>query len=292
MNREITYQPAAQAEIAGQVKPTALGLMAQNLNVDPAKLLSTLKNTVFKGATDDELLALVVVANTYGLSPLLKELYAFPAKGGGIVPVVSIDGWISMINRQSQLDGIEFAMSADGEECTCRIYVKGRNRPVEVTEYKSECFRNSEPWKTMPKRMLRHKALIQCARVAFGFSGIYDEDEATRIAAANTIQTVTTKTRPTFEAIEAKAEPDAIPMEFETVEAPASEPTQATLQDRVSILIADCSIATGTLMGWLAKRKVFTGKAVWELPDNVCEDLLKNWNDYQRMLEVYAGESK
>jgi len=30
--------------------------------------------------------------------------------------------------------------------------------------------------------MLRHKALIQAVRVAFGFSGIYDEDEAQRIA--------------------------------------------------------------------------------------------------------------
>ena len=30
-------------------------------------------------------------------------------------------------------------------------------------------------------RMLRHKALIQCARLAFGFTGIYDQDEAERI---------------------------------------------------------------------------------------------------------------
>ena len=29
--------------------------------------------------------------------------------------------------------------------------------------------------------MLRHKAMIQCARLAFGFVGIYDEDEAQRI---------------------------------------------------------------------------------------------------------------
>ena len=29
--------------------------------------------------------------------------------------------------------------------------------------------------------MLRHKALIQCARVAFGFSGVYDEDDARQI---------------------------------------------------------------------------------------------------------------
>jgi phage recombination protein Bet len=166
-------------------KQSALAVMANQLSVEPEKLLNTLKNTVFKGASNDELLALVVVSNTYQLNPLLKELYAFPAKGGGIVPVVSIDGWISMVNRQAGLDGIEFEMSPDGEECTCRIYIKDRSRPVTVTEYKSECFRGTEPWKTMPKRMLRHKALIQAARIAFGFSGICDEDEATRIKAAN-----------------------------------------------------------------------------------------------------------
>ena len=29
--------------------------------------------------------------------------------------------------------------------------------------------------------MLRHKAMIQCARLAFSYSGIYDQDEAERI---------------------------------------------------------------------------------------------------------------
>lgn len=34
----------------------------------------------------------------------------------------------------------------------------------------------------MPNRMLRHKAAIQATRYAFGFAGIYDEDEAARFA--------------------------------------------------------------------------------------------------------------
>ena len=37
------------------------------------------------------------------------------------------------------------------------------------------------PWQTHTKRMLRHKTLIQGFRLAFGFAGIYDEDEAGRI---------------------------------------------------------------------------------------------------------------
>ena len=38
------------------------------------------------------------------------------------------------------------------------------------------------PWQSHPSRFLRHKATIQCARLAFGFVGIHDQDEAERIA--------------------------------------------------------------------------------------------------------------
>lgn len=161
-------------------KPSALSVMASRFSVDPKRLLETLKNTVFKGASDDEMMTLVVVANEYGLNPLTKEIYAFPAKGGGIVPVVSIDGWLRMMNNHPQFDGIEFEfMSEAGKliSCTAIIHRKDRTHPICVTEYLSECRRNTEPWK-MEHRMLRHKATIQCARVAFGFSGITDEDEA------------------------------------------------------------------------------------------------------------------
>ncbi|MGA0328182.1 MAG: recombinase RecT [Limisphaerales bacterium] len=64
---------------------------------------------------------------------------------------------------------------------TCRMYVKGRSRPVSVTERMSECGRKTIPWQTMPWRMLRHKAYMQAARYAFGLAGIYDQDEANDI---------------------------------------------------------------------------------------------------------------
>ena len=168
--------------------------MAARLNVEPDKLLNTLKATVFKGASNEELLALVVVANEYGLNPLLKEIYAFPAKGGGIVPVVGIDGWLKMINRHAKFDGLDSPVAFGGdskpESCTCSIWVKGRKHPVRVTEYYDECYRATDPWKVMPARMLRHKAISQCARVAFGFSGIQDEDEARDTIKAQAIEII------------------------------------------------------------------------------------------------------
>lgn len=160
---------------------TLTGKLAAKLDMgDGRELVDTLKATAFKGqVTDAQMTALIVVANQYGLNPWTKEIYAFPDKNNGIVPVVGVDGWARIINTHAQFDGMEFVQ--DAEECTCRIFRKDRSHPVAVTEYMSECKRGTGPWQSHPRRMLRHKAMIQCARLAFGYVGIYDQDEAERI---------------------------------------------------------------------------------------------------------------
>ena len=146
------------------------------------ELYQVLKSTAFKGeVTDAQLSALLIVAKQYGLNPWTKEIYAFPDKGG-IVPVVGVDGWSRIINSSPQFDGMDFEQNADS--CTCVIYRKDRSHPIKVTEWMAECKRAGvKPWESHPYRMLRHKAMIQCARIAFGFGGIYDQDEAERIVA-------------------------------------------------------------------------------------------------------------
>lgn len=147
---------------------------------DGTELIETLKATAFKGQVSDaQMTALMVVANQYGLNPWCKEIYAFPDKNNGIVPVVGVDGWARIMNNHQQFDGMEFEQ--DNEKCTCTIYRKDRTHPIKATEYMEECKRGTGPWQSHPKRMLRHKAMIQCARLAFGFGGIYDQDEAERI---------------------------------------------------------------------------------------------------------------
>ena len=155
--------------------------LATTLNMgDGTGLIETLKATAFKGQVSDaQMTALMVVANQYALNPWTKEIYAFPDKNNGIVPVVGVDGWSRIINSHPQFDGIEFEQ--DEQSCTCIIFRKDRNRPIKVTEWMAECKRGTGPWQSHPKRMLRHKAMIQCARLAFGYGGIYDQDEAERI---------------------------------------------------------------------------------------------------------------
>jgi RecT family len=143
------------------------------------------------------LAAFLLVAKQYDLNPFIKEIYAFPSKRGGIVPVVSVDGWCSLINRQPHFDGAEFEDTVvDGKlfSVTCRIFRKDRSHSMAVTEYMSECKRSIDTWDKWPSRMLRHKSLIQCGRYAFGLSGIYDPDEVERIQEAEGSSVVTYET--------------------------------------------------------------------------------------------------
>jgi phage recombination protein Bet len=219
-------------ELIPSQKQSALSVMAGKFSVEPIKLLDTLRATLMPKATNEELLAFVVTANQYDLNPFTKEIYAFPGRSGGITPVVSVDGWIKLMNRHPQFDGIQFRTDdVDGKpfSVTATIYLKDRSRPVEITEFFSECNRNSEPWKVNPRRMLRHKALIQCARVAFGFSGITDEEEATP-----QVQVNVTPSRPIFRSkLEPKVEPqphEYLP-EHNPIPTATVQPTEAILNE-------------------------------------------------------------
>jgi phage recombination protein Bet len=163
--------------------------LASRVGMEPEKFYNTIKNTVFSGASDHECNALLMVAHEYGLNPLLKEIYAFKGQGGGIVPMIPIDGWLTMVNRNPMFAGYETHYPPEdqwvdraGKKCPAWIEVvmirKDMTKSFPHREYMDECYKDSGPWKSHPKRMLKHKAFIQSARFALGYSGIYDEDEA------------------------------------------------------------------------------------------------------------------
>jgi len=192
-------------------KPTLIGKFAEKYSIDADKLMGILKATAFKQRDDspevsnEQMAALLIVADQYNLNPFTKEIFAFPDKKNGIVPVVGVDGWSKIMNGHPNYDGIEFRYSDEmmtiegAKDCPTwievSIYKKDISRPVVIREYIDEVYKppyignkgkNNEyvisgPWQTHTKRQLRHKGLIQCARIAFSFSGIFDEDEARNI---------------------------------------------------------------------------------------------------------------
>lgn len=210
---------------------------ADRFGVEPAKLWATLKATAFRvkdgEATDEQMMALLIVADQYSLNPFTREIFAFPDKQNGIVPVVSVDGWSRIINERPELDGIEFAYSEEiipagklpglihpaHAWIECLIHRKDRKLPVVIREWLEEVYRppfegtgrdgkpykKESAWQTHTRRFHRHKTLIQASRIAFGFAGIYDEDEAQRIVDV-TAETQIVEKRPLRESVK-RAEP-------------------------------------------------------------------------------------
>ena len=188
---------------------TQINQLAERFDLPQSEeLYQVLKATAFKGeVTDAQLSALLIVSKQYGLNPWTKEIYAFPDKKNGIIPVVSVDGWARIINSHPAFDGMDFGfsdemVSMDGANSKapawteCVIHRKDRSHPTVIREYLDEVYKApfkpkdggytvAGPWQTHPKRFSRHKAMIQCARMAFGFGGIYDDDEADRIASSS-----------------------------------------------------------------------------------------------------------
>jgi len=169
-----------------QDRKSILLSMATKFGMEPAAFEQTVRATCgCDKATKEQFAAFLLVANEYGLNPVTREIYAFPTRGGGIQPIVGIDGWMTMANNHAAYDGITFVdrLSDDGQlvAITAQVHRKDRAHPVEVTEYLAECRQGTDPWKKWPARMLRHKAAIQAIRYAFGFSGIVDPDEADRM---------------------------------------------------------------------------------------------------------------
>jgi phage recombination protein Bet len=191
------------AEISEHTKPKLVEIFAERYHVDANKVMAALKTTAFKQSgnnniSNEQMMALMIVANQYKLNPFTKEIFAFPDKGS-IVPVVSVDGWSRIMNEHPAMDGIEFEYSPETldhkgktahEWIDCIIYRKDRSRPIRVREFFDEVSKTSGPWLSHPNRMHRHKAEIQCARIAFGFAGIYDQDEAENIIHGGTVDLV------------------------------------------------------------------------------------------------------
>lgn len=88
-------------------------------------------------------------------------------------PFITIEGWIKLINQHPQFCAIEFNFPIQDNQKSlswieCAIYRKDRIKPITVREYLAEAITEQNGWKERPNRMLRHRALAQCAKIALG----------------------------------------------------------------------------------------------------------------------------
>ena len=109
------------------------------------------------------------------LDPFTDEISIYQYEDGHWQAFITIDGWSKLINSHPAFSGISFTESNElvggvPTWMSCTIYRNDRVVPIEVKEYLCEIQTEHSIWKEMPRRMLRHRVIAQCARLAFGVS--------------------------------------------------------------------------------------------------------------------------
>lgn len=167
--------------------------LAADWGTDPAGLKTLLIETCFRinypqaPLNNEELMRLLRLCHRYRLNPFLGEICARRSSTGLVIPSVSLDGWLKILNSFSDYNGMEVSMSErevriDGvpvpEWCEVTIYRRSIDHPVAHREYAVECVTEDPAWKQHPRRMLKRRTTVQAARYAFGVSvGFFEISE-------------------------------------------------------------------------------------------------------------------
>jgi hypothetical protein len=154
---------------------TAINTLCQTLDLDPEEVQLWLDQHL--GIPLYPQVQLLRLANKYRLDPLSDEITLLQNQDQTYQPFITIDGWSKLMNDHPQYAGMSLRDSSeliDGiptwMECT--IYRNDRILPIVIKEYYEEVKTDHPSWQQMPRRMLRHRAIQQCARLALGISAI------------------------------------------------------------------------------------------------------------------------
>lgn len=173
-------QPTQRTRGIGKKVPITKTKSIETLILDVAHALAidtqALKDWITEESAPNELLrTILLTCQRLGLNPLMGHIAWEVTSKGDWEIYIPIDGWIALIHREPKFQGITFDQSSQTENgipiwMECRIYRSDLTHPITVREYFSELKTDHPMWIQMPRRMLRHKTLQQCVRLAFGIS--------------------------------------------------------------------------------------------------------------------------
>ena len=170
-------KPTTQGKkgVVKQVSPMAKALKgaAQAIGVTPKDLSAWFSQYPQLSEVSQET-CLRLIAE-YRLNPRADEIDLVQFEKGRWQVFITVNGWAKLINAHPAFCGIEFSEASELEEGVplwmgCAIYRTDRIKPIEVKEYFTEMKTEHAAWQQMPRRMLRHRAMQQCARLAFGIT--------------------------------------------------------------------------------------------------------------------------
>lgn len=160
----------------------------------------TIKNTVAKKATDDELDMFMHLAKEYNLDPFQGEIYFWKFGKKDPTIMTSRDGYLKIANQHPAFDGMDsgviypgddFKKTADGVEHSLDIsnmgkqpigayavvYRSDREVPTRVIIPFKDYNKDNKVWNNYPSAMIQKCAESMALKRAFSVSGLVSKEE-------------------------------------------------------------------------------------------------------------------
>jgi len=188
MNTSATStEPIRTSSSPINVLEQAIEKSAQSLQIPKEELLLWLDQQMAPMYTQLQLLRL---ADKYQLDPLANEVGIFQHDDATQSAYITIDGWSKLINQHPQYAGMSLRESSELTNeipnwMECTIYRNDRILPIVIKEYFQEVRTHHASWYQMPRRMLRHRVIQQCARLALGISAAEFHTDAQQPGSTN-----------------------------------------------------------------------------------------------------------
>ena len=167
-----TYKNLALSiELLTNLIKKEIEMNAKQLGLETTELQAWIDLQVM--APKQTILALLRLARENGLDPLKEEVALALYEDTHWQAYITVLGYSKTLNRHPAFDGITFADSEEYRNgipiwMECTIYRKDRAQPTKVREYFEEVKGEQVLWQKMPRRMLRHRVMQQCAKLAVG----------------------------------------------------------------------------------------------------------------------------
>jgi hypothetical protein len=155
--------------LVNQLIEKEIAKTAHTLELEVAELQAWINLQVM--APKQTLLALLRIAREHQLDPLKEEVALALYDDTHWQAYITVEGYSKIINHHPAFDGIAFTQSEDNANgiphwMECTIYRKDRSQPIVVREYFEEVKGEQAIWQKMPRRMLRNRVKVQCAKLA------------------------------------------------------------------------------------------------------------------------------
>ncbi len=147
--------------------------------------IDLIKAKIAPDCTDSEFELLMYMANTYGLDPLLRQIWA--VKRNANTPALIFagrDGMLAIAHRSGHFDGMQSGVVYEGTgkdkkpvSAWCEIWRNDMTHSFKTDVPFSEYNTGYSVWKTNPSAMILKVAESVCLRKAFSVSGLYCPEE-------------------------------------------------------------------------------------------------------------------